>query len=77
MRVELDGWAGLDDVLEALGDPEGPESGVAPTFEELGVGRGLVRYRVAVPGPRMPYPLTAAGLRDRAVVYVDGVRAGC
>ncbi|MEU0377294.1 beta-galactosidase family protein [Streptomyces cyaneofuscatus] len=76
VRVELDGWAGLDDVLEALGDPEGQESGVAPTFEELGVGRGLVRYRVAVPGPRMPYPLTAAGLRDRAVVYVDGVRAG-
>lgn len=76
VRVELDGWAGLGDVLEALGDPEGPESGVAPTFEELGVGRGLVRYRVAVPGPRMPYPLTAAGLRDRAVVYVDGVRAG-
>ncbi|MFJ8841539.1 beta-galactosidase family protein [Streptomyces cyaneofuscatus] len=76
VRVELDGWAGLDGVLEALGDPEGPESGVAPTFEELGVGRGLVRYRVAVPGPRMPYPLTVAGLRDRAVVYVDGVRAG-
>ncbi|MGW1205719.1 glycoside hydrolase family 35 protein [Streptomyces cyaneofuscatus] len=76
VRVELDGWAGLDDVLEALGDPEGPESGVAPTFEELGVGRGLVRYRVVVPGPRMPYPLTAAGLRDRAVAYVDGVRAG-
>ncbi|MBH0245284.1 beta-galactosidase, partial [Streptomyces cavourensis] len=94
VRVELDGWAGLDDVLEALGDPEGPSgpeglegpeslegperpvSGVAPTFEELGVGRGLVRYRVAVPGPRIPYPLTAAGLRDRAVVYVDGVWAG-
>ncbi|MYR92664.1 MULTISPECIES: glycoside hydrolase family 35 protein [unclassified Streptomyces] len=76
VRVELDGWAGLGDVLETLGDPEGPESGVAPTFEELGVGRGLVRYRVAVPGPRIPYPLTAAGLRDRAVVYVDGVRAG-
>ncbi|MFJ1591258.1 beta-galactosidase family protein [Kitasatospora albolonga] len=76
VRVELDGWAGLDGVLEALGDPEGPEQGVAPTFEELGVDRGLVRYRVAVPGPRIPYPLRAAGLRDRAVVYVDGVRAG-
>ncbi|MFD5988731.1 beta-galactosidase family protein [Streptomyces cyaneofuscatus] len=76
VRVELDAWAGLDGVLEALGDPEAPESGVAPTFDELGVGRGLVRYRVAVPGPRMPYPLTAAGLRDRAVVSVDGVRAG-
>lgn len=76
VRVELDGWAGLGDVLEALGDPEAPESGVPPTFEELGVDRGLVRYRVAVPGPRQPYPLEVSGLRDRAVVYVDGVRAG-
>ncbi|OSC57579.1 hypothetical protein B5180_37895, partial [Streptomyces sp. BF-3] len=66
---------GLGDVTEALGDPE-TESGVPPTFEELGVDRGLVRYRVAVPGPRQAYPLGASGLRDRAVVYVDGVRAG-
>lgn len=47
-----------------------------PTFEELGVDRGLVRYRVAVPGPRQAYPLGASGLRDRAVVSVNGVRAG-
>ncbi|MFJ9625108.1 beta-galactosidase family protein [Streptomyces sp. NPDC101181] len=76
VRAELTGWAGLGEVLEALGDPESPESGVAPTFEELGVDRGLVRYRVAVPGPRQAYPLGVSGLRDRAVVYVDGVRAG-
>ncbi|WNF26490.1 beta-galactosidase [Streptomyces sp. C11-1] len=76
VRAELDRWAPLGGVLEALGDPEWPESGVPPTFEELGVDRGLVRYRVAVPGPRVPYPLRAVGLRDRAVVYVDGVRAG-
>lgn len=75
VRVELAEWAGLGDVLEALGDPE-TESGVPPTFEELGVDRGLVRYRVAVPGPRQAYPLGVSGLRDRAVVYVDGVRAG-
>ncbi|MFC8699739.1 glycoside hydrolase family 35 protein [Streptomyces parvus] len=75
VRAELTGWAGLGDVLEALGGPE-TESGVPPTFEELGVDRGLVRYRVAVPGPRQAYPLGASGLRDRAVVYVDGVRAG-
>ncbi|MET9799891.1 beta-galactosidase family protein [Streptomyces sp. NPDC006368] len=68
-------WAPLDDVLDALGDEEwdGP---VPPTFEELGVDRGLVRYRLRVPGPRQPYPLAVTGLRDRAVVYVDGVRAG-
>ncbi|MFB8379756.1 glycoside hydrolase family 35 protein [Streptomyces rubiginosohelvolus] len=75
VRAELTGWAGLGDVLEALGGPEA-ESGVPPTFEELGVDRGLVRYRVAVPGPRQAYPLGASGLRDRAVVSVDGVRAG-
>ncbi|MEE1754991.1 glycoside hydrolase family 35 protein [Streptomyces sp. SP18CS02] len=69
------GWASMDAVLEALGDGEwdGP---VPPSFEELGVDRGLVRYRVEVPGPRRPYPLSVTGLRDRAVVYVDGERVG-
>ncbi|MDN3296759.1 beta-galactosidase [Streptomyces ficellus] len=68
-------WAPLDDVLDALGEMErdGP---VPPTFEDLGVDRGLVRYRLRVPGPRRAYPLYVTGLRDRAVVYVDGVRAG-
>ncbi|MGX1883919.1 glycoside hydrolase family 35 protein [Streptomyces sp. NPDC055287] len=68
-------WAPLGDVLEALGGPE-TERAMPPTFEDLGVDRGLVRYRVQVPGPRQAYPLGVTGLRDRAVVYVDGVRAG-
>ncbi|MFD9544777.1 beta-galactosidase family protein [Streptomyces sp. NPDC060022] len=76
LRVELTQGVALAGVLEGLGDPETAESGVPPTFEDLGVDRGLVRYRVGVPGPRQPYPLGAVGLRDRAVVYVDGVRAG-
>ncbi|MGV9932206.1 glycoside hydrolase family 35 protein [Streptomyces olivaceoviridis] len=73
--AELTDWAPPADVLEALGGPEtaGP---VPPTFEELGITRGLVRYTVDVPGPRRPYPLTVRGLRDLAVVYVDGERAG-
>ncbi|WP_261718101.1 beta-galactosidase family protein [Streptomyces sp. FZ201] len=71
----LTAWAPLEAVLEACGGPEvsGP---VPPTFEELDVDRGLVRYEVTVPGPRRPYPLTVRGLRDLAVVYVDGERAG-
>ncbi|WP_285513204.1 beta-galactosidase family protein [Streptomyces sp. NBRC 14336] len=71
----LTAWAPLDAVLEACGGAEvaGP---VPPTFEELDVDRGLVRYEVTVPGPRRPYPLTVRGLRDLAVVYVDGERAG-
>ncbi|MCX5139613.1 beta-galactosidase family protein [Streptomyces sp. NBC_00338] len=76
VRAALTEWAPLPAVLEALGDEERAESGVPPTFEELGVDRGLVRYRVAVPGPRRPYTLGISGLRDRAVVYVDGVRRG-
>ncbi|MER5939710.1 beta-galactosidase family protein [Streptomyces sp. NPDC001928] len=71
----LTGWAPLADVLETLGGPE-VSGTVPPTFEELGVERGLVRYEVTVPGPRQPYPLTVRGLRDLAVVYVDGQRAG-
>lgn len=73
--VVLAGWAAPDAVVEALGGEErtGP---VPPTFEELDVDRGLVRYTVDVPGPRRPYPLVARGLRDLAVVYVDGERAG-
>ncbi|MFG2644280.1 beta-galactosidase family protein [Streptomyces sp. NPDC048370] len=68
-------WAPPAEVLEALGDEESVTA-VPPTFEELGVDRGLVRYRLEIPGPRQPYPLVVTGLRDRAVVYVDGVRAG-
>ncbi|NKI41335.1 glycoside hydrolase family 35 protein [Streptomyces physcomitrii] len=65
----------LAEVLAALGGPE-TEGPLPPSFEELDVDRGLVRYTVRVPGPRQPYPLSAPGLRDRAVVYVDGRRAG-
>ncbi|MFE7131391.1 beta-galactosidase [Streptomyces sp. NPDC057638] len=66
--------AGLGTVIEALGDEE-RTTPTPPTFEELGVDRGVVRYRVSVPGPRQPYPLRVVGLRDRAVVQVDGVLA--
>ncbi len=66
-------WAPAEDVLECLGGPE-VTAGVPATFEELGVDRGVVRYRVEVPGPRGTYPLRVRGLRDRAVVSVDGVR---
>ncbi|MER8090386.1 beta-galactosidase [Streptomyces sp. NPDC094048] len=76
VRARLTDHATLAAVLEALGDEESAPSGVPPTFEELGVDRGLVRYQVAVPGPRRPYTLGVTGLRDRAVVYVNGVREG-
>jgi beta-galactosidase len=74
-EAHLTGWAALGDVLEALGGPE-TAAPVPPTFEELDVDRGVVRYEVTVPGPRRPRALTVRGLRDLAVVYVDGERAG-
>ncbi|MEU6509750.1 beta-galactosidase family protein [Streptomyces sp. NPDC046942] len=75
VEAALTAWAPLADVLEALGGEE-TVTPMPPSFEELGITRGLVRYAVEVPGPRQPYPLTARGLRDLAVVYVDGARAG-
>ncbi|MGP3771569.1 glycoside hydrolase family 35 protein [Streptomyces sp. SDT5-1] len=75
VAAELTAFTALGGVLEALGGPEA-EYAVPPSFEDLDVDRGLVRYEVVVPGPRQPYPLLARGLRDLAVVYVDGVRAG-
>ncbi|MFH9398232.1 beta-galactosidase [Streptomyces sp. NPDC017638] len=74
-EAALTGWAPLAGVLGALGGPR-TVTPVPPTFEELGITRGLVRYEVEVPGPRRPYPLEVRGLRDLAVVYVDGERAG-
>ncbi|WP_282795265.1 beta-galactosidase family protein [Streptomyces sp. CC224B] len=68
-------WASPAAVAACLGTPEA-EHALPPAFEDLGVDRGLVRYSVTLPGPRGAYPLSAPGLRDRAVVYVDGVRAG-
>ncbi|MEU6846275.1 beta-galactosidase family protein [Streptomyces sp. NPDC046716] len=75
VSAELTSFTPLDGVLDALGGPEA-EHAVPPSFEELDVDRGLVRYAVTVPGPRGAYELRARGLRDLAVVYVDGERAG-
>ncbi|GAA0684522.1 beta-galactosidase [Kitasatospora atroaurantiaca] len=47
---------------------------VPPTFEELGLAHGLVRYTFAVPAPRPGLPLAVEGLRDRATLWVDGKR---
>ncbi|MFJ6604446.1 glycoside hydrolase family 35 protein [Streptomyces lydicus] len=75
VRAVVAEWAPAGAVMDALGGAE-TEGGAPATFEELGVDRGLVRYRVAVPGPRGRYPLRVRGLRDRAVVFVDGERRG-
>ncbi|MDH6577605.1 beta-galactosidase [Kitasatospora sp. MAP5-34] len=56
--------------------PFGPpaDSPVPPTFEDLGLVHGLVRYTFRVPAGRPELPLTVEGLRDRATLWVDGRR---
>lgn len=49
--------------------------GGLPTMEDLGVYRGLVAYRAALPN-RAPGVLAFGEVRDRAIVFVDGVRVG-
>ncbi|WP_022901419.1 glycoside hydrolase family 35 protein [Humibacter albus] len=46
-----------------------------PTVEDLGVYRGLVAYRTALPADTCG-TLVFADIRDRAIVVVDGVRVG-
>ncbi|GHH43342.1 glycoside hydrolase family 35 protein [Streptomyces candidus] len=74
-RLELGESVRLFDVWDALaGKPVC--SPHPPSFEELGIGQGLVRYASRIPGPRGPYPLSVQGLADRAHVFVDGEPRG-
>ncbi|MEV7176773.1 glycoside hydrolase family 35 protein [Kitasatospora sp. NPDC093679] len=63
-------------LTESAALPFGPavHAPVPPRFEELGLEHGLVRYTTRVPAGRPDLPLTVEGLRDRAVLRVDGAR---
>lgn len=63
-------------LAEVLDAQPGVETGHAPTFEELGIEHGLVRYRSRIRGPRQSYELTLPGLADRAHVYAGGELLG-
>ena len=48
----------------------------APTMDELGVARGLMRYRTRLDAGDAPVVLSIGEVRDRAWVSVDGVPVG-
>ncbi|MFI6122918.1 beta-galactosidase family protein [Streptomyces sp. NPDC051064] len=73
--LELTQSIRLFDVLDELARTE-VRAAEPPSFEELGIGHGLVLYTSRIPGPRGPYPLSVHGLADRAHVFVDGTPAG-
>lgn len=64
--------AGLLEVLRRAGEPV--RAAAPPTFEELGLDAGLVLYESRPIVPRGGATLTIRGLRDRALVFVDGRR---
>ncbi|MEV6969712.1 beta-galactosidase family protein [Hamadaea sp. NPDC051192] len=65
----------LTQVIDEVGLPE-TVAAQPPSFEELGIAHGIVRYTATVPGPRVAYPLVVRGLADRAQVAVDGAVLG-
>lgn len=72
MRVSLSESVGLRASFAAL-TPVEHSSPFPPTFEDLGLTHGIVRYRSRLAGPVADeHDLTLPGLADRAHVYVDG-----
>ncbi|MFD6178744.1 MULTISPECIES: glycoside hydrolase family 35 protein [unclassified Isoptericola] len=69
-QIRMTGAVPLANVLDAASRVVAAPS--PPTFEELGLAHGLVRYRCRVAGPRPEAALTFPGLGDRAHVYADG-----
>ncbi|HEX6447070.1 MAG TPA: beta-galactosidase [Streptosporangiales bacterium] len=68
--LEVDGYLELRTALDRIARPT--RSAPMPlTFEELGLGGGIVRYRCGVKGPRDEAPLRFDGLGDIAYVWVD------
>ncbi|MBT2497933.1 beta-galactosidase [Agromyces sp. ISL-38] len=65
--VRMHAHSSLDSAYRPLG-----RWPVPPTFEQLGVDHGLVRYRARVPGPRAEAALRIDDVRDRAHLVVDG-----
>jgi beta-galactosidase len=72
--VELNGYAGLFDRLAALSEPV--HSAVPLTMEKIGQNYGFILYTTRITGPRPAEALHIQEVRDRAIVFVDGVFAG-
>ncbi len=73
--AEAFAWVGTAELALPAHGASGPSSSlpVPPSFEELGLGSGLVRYTAHPILPRGGAPLVFEGLRDLATVWVDGV----
>jgi len=77
LAVPLAGMLGHDpdSSVASLGGDWVRTEGV-PTMDQLGTYRGFAVHRVDLPAGDEPRVLSFAGVRDRAIVSVDGVRVG-
>ena len=73
-KVQLTEKAFILDSLSALSEPV--YSSAPMCQEDLGQNYGFTLYSSTVTGPREPMQLGFDFVHDRAIVYIDGVRAG-
>ncbi len=63
-------WNNLDTISRKI-------SSASPKYmEDIGQDYGYTLYRTVIKGPFYNQPLTMPGMRDRAIVYLDGKRIG-
>ncbi|NRD27000.1 beta-galactosidase family protein [Frigoribacterium sp. VKM Ac-2836] len=77
LAVPLEGLLGDED--DRLLGPAGPgwvRTDAVPSMDELGTYRGFTRHRVVLPSGDDGRVLSFGGVRDRAIVSVDGRRVG-
>ncbi|ROS51417.1 beta-galactosidase family protein [Frigoribacterium sp. PhB24] len=77
LAVPLEVLLGYDrDRLLGPTDPGWVRTGGVPSMDELGTYRGFTLHRVALPAGAETRVLSFGGVRDRAIVSVDGRRVG-
>ncbi len=72
IQMELYGslWENLDNLSK-------PIISASPKYmEDIGQDYGYTLYRTTVKGPFCNQPLTLPGMRDRAIIYLDGEKLG-
>jgi beta-galactosidase len=75
-RLEVEPGADLQTALDRLAGAPAPKQPAAPSFEDLHLDAGLVRYRARVRLPAGAVSLRFERVADRALVFLDGERVG-
>ncbi|GIO29593.1 MULTISPECIES: glycoside hydrolase family 35 protein [Paenibacillus] len=74
-KVRLTEQARLFDSLDRLSEPV--RRPCPETMEHMGQNYGFILYTTRISGPRAKNKITIQEVRDRALLYLDGVYQGC